>query len=141
MSLSCPSFGPLHPARIQIYFLMKVTIFRTPYSGYNLPSQSAIQKLSISTTRYRTIFLKWLPQGLVFSGQESKIWALLALNRRFWGPQKCRNKWHLIWRGCLFSLRWSKKKMTQKKPHFPAPPILKMDPSHLLSLVSWYHLI
>jgi hypothetical protein len=46
-------------------------------------------------SRYRTIFLKWLPQGLVFlgilKGQESIIWALLALNRSFWGPQNFKN--------------------------------------------------
>ena len=37
---------------------------------------------------------------------------------RFWRNHSyCRNKWYLIWMGCLFSLRWSKKKskwLTQK---------------------------
>ena len=29
---------------------------------------------------------------------------------RFWRNHPyCRNKWYLIWTGCLFSLRWSKK--------------------------------
>ena len=45
-------------------------------------------------------------------------------------------KWYLIWMGCLFSLKWSKKKIffwkkklkspTQKKSHFPTPPIINI---------------
>ena len=36
---------------------------------------------------------------------------------RFWRNHSyCRNKWYLIWTGCLFSLRWSKKiKMADSK--------------------------
>ena len=35
---------------------------------------------------------------------------------RFWRNHPyCRNKWYLIWTGCLFSLRWSKKHCFSKK--------------------------
>ena len=35
---------------------------------------------------------------------------------RFWrNHPHCRNKWYLIWTGCLFSLRWSKNNFFWKK--------------------------
>ena len=46
--------------------------------------------------RYRTNFLKWLAQGLLFKGilkgQESKSWVFFEGPRRFWGPQKQERK-------------------------------------------------
>ena len=55
---------------------------------------------------------------------------------RFWRNHPyCRNKWYLVWTGCLFSLRWRKKKFffekeiqngQLKKAHFPGPPILNI---------------
>ena len=38
---------------------------------------------------------------------------------RFWRNHPyCRNKWYLIWTGCLFSLRWSKKNQNGRLMHF-----------------------
>ena len=69
------------------------------YPHYHLVmSRHSIYIRTVSSI-YRTIFLKWSVQGLVFwgilKGQESKIWALFALYRSSWGPQKFKNFYFL----------------------------------------------
>ena len=43
--LSCPSFGLLHSAQIQVFFPIKEAIVRTPYSG--LQSKAELTKKDI----------------------------------------------------------------------------------------------
>ena len=75
--------------------------------------------------------------------ENSKIYTRVRMKSfpRFWRNHPyCRNKWYLIWTGCLFSLRWSKififfekkNKNWQIKKHFPAPPIL-----NIFMKISW----
>ena len=61
---------------------------------------------------------------------------------RFWRNHTyCRNKLYLIWMGCLFPFRWSKKKIFEEKiktadsekPHFPAPPLLNIKAFKIVS--------
>ena len=59
--LSCPSFGLLHSAQIQIFFPMKEAIVTTPYSGYDLWLYSIFWKWSIKKM-HCLFFKKYLNQ-------------------------------------------------------------------------------
>jgi hypothetical protein len=96
--LSCPSFGLLHSAQIQIFFPMKEAVVRTPYSGYGqalatLLSYSQTKCLSFSKIEIEKGWFLWNKRGIQYlerwqdSGEQGGWWPtflkILLFNQSF----------------------------------------------------------
>ena len=94
--LSCPRFGLLHSAQIQIFFPMKEAIVTTPYSAY----KHKFWRLSINWNKK-----KWISNKTWRYSKKSRERTLVVriLNTTFF------NLWNLLRSGFPENLKWLKK--------------------------------